>query len=186
MALSDNLKRYRKESGMTQQILAKRSGLSFSMVSKLERGEQANPSFGTLKTLADALEISPSDLLKNALSIEEQIDEYITYKRGLSQIAESAHPGSCAGRETVGMKNSIPHQERPAAEENSHKNTGTDLNFLRKISAINTIPRPMDSDEDYLSSLRSRPELKRLFSASKNATAEEIERAIEYFESAKA
>lgn len=55
MALSDNIKIYRKDAGLTQKVLAARSGLSFSMVSKLESGEQTNPSFETLKKIADVL-----------------------------------------------------------------------------------------------------------------------------------
>jgi hypothetical protein len=144
------------------------------MVSKLESGEQTNPSFGTLKKLADGLGISPADLLMNSLSIEEQIDEYIAYKRGLNG------PG---GMGEVSRTSGIGHFSE---SESKKKQESPDINFLRSLSAINTIPKPVDSDEDYLSFLRSRPELKRLFFASKNASAEEIERAIEYFESAKA
>ena len=44
MAVKDNLKRIRKEKGLTQRELAEKSKVSFSMVSKLESGEQLNPS----------------------------------------------------------------------------------------------------------------------------------------------
>lgn len=209
MSLSCNLKRYRKEAGLTQQDLAKRSSLSFSMVSKLESGEQSNPSFGTLKKLADGLGISPADLLMKALSIEEQIDEYIAYKRGLngtdgmgdisrtnrnSEMGDISRTNRNSGMGDISRTSGFGGSEAREAARSNHtseqvsqkRQEGPDINFLRSLSAINTIPKPADSDEDYLSFLRSRPELKRLFFASKNASAEEIERAIEYFESAKA
>lgn len=53
--LKDNLKRIRKEKRITQKQLASLSGLSFSMVSKLESGEQSNPSYDTVKKIASAL-----------------------------------------------------------------------------------------------------------------------------------
>ncbi|QOX64298.1 helix-turn-helix transcriptional regulator [Anoxybacterium hadale] len=197
MSLSCNLKRYRKEAGLTQQDLAKRSSLSFSMVSKLESGEQSNPSFGTLKKLADGLGISPADLLMKALSIEEQIDEYIAYKRGLNGtdgMGDISRTNRNSGMGDISRTSGFGGSEAREAARSNHtseqvsqkRQEGPDINFLRSLSAINTIPKPADSDEDYLSFLRSRPELKRLFFASKNASAEEIERAIEYFESAKA
>lgn len=197
MSLSCNLKRYRKEAGLTQQDLAKRSSLSFSMVSKLESGEQSNPSFGTLKKLADGLGISPADLLMKSLSIEEQIDEYIAYKRGLNGtdgMGENSRANRNSEMGDISRTNGFGGSESREAARSNHtsepvpqkRQEGPDINFLRSLSAINTIPKPADSDEDYLSFLRSRPELKRLFIASKNASAEEIEQAIEYFESAKA
>lgn len=201
MTLSSNLKRYRKESGLTQQDLAKLSSLSFSMVSKLESGEQTNPSFGTLKKLANGLGISPADLLMNPLSIEEQIDEYIAYKRGLngtgmsdiSRTSSTSGMGEISktsrasrrGEISEASANSESRRNHLSNQEPQKRKDSPDMNFLRSLSAINTIPKPADNNEDDLSFLNSRPELKRLFFASKNASAEEIERAIEYFESAK-
>ena len=67
--IKDNLKRIRKEKGLTQKELATKSGLSFSMVSKLESGEQINPSNETIQKLASALDVITAELLvdKNEL-----------------------------------------------------------------------------------------------------------------------
>ncbi|MEL7655932.1 MAG: helix-turn-helix transcriptional regulator [Bacillota bacterium] len=67
MALNENIKRFRKEIRLTQRELACKSGLSFSMISKLESGEQLNPSFQTLKKIANALEINPEKLVKESI-----------------------------------------------------------------------------------------------------------------------
>ena len=88
MILSENIKKFRKDAGLTQKALASKSGLSFSMVSKLETGEQSNPSFETIRKIAVVLKISPGDLVNAPVTIEDQIDEYIEFKRGL-KIPES-------------------------------------------------------------------------------------------------
>lgn len=83
MAMKDNLKRIRKEKGLTQRQLADKSKVSFSMVSKLESGEQANPSLETVEKIATALGIEPYQLLSNLdldkiSQIANQVDEEIT------------------------------------------------------------------------------------------------------------
>ena len=58
-----NIKVIRKNKGWTQKKLAKESGISFSMISKLESGEKKNPSFETLSKIAEALNTSVTELL---------------------------------------------------------------------------------------------------------------------------
>lgn len=155
MGLNENIRKFRKEAGLTQKVLAGKSGLSFSMISKLESGEQTNPSFETLRKIADVLKISPGQLLNNPLTIEEQIDEYIEYKRGLgSSIATS-----------VVNYGPADHEEEPC----------TDLNFRKRMQAINNIPEPAAHDHgEYMDFLDLRPEMKKLFFALKNASRDEI------------
>jgi transcriptional regulator with XRE-family HTH domain len=118
MAMSDNIKRFRKDAGLTQKSLAEKTGLSFSMISKLESGEQTNPSLETIRKIANVLSITPGELVNTPLSIEEQIDEYIEYKKGLSR--------GIAGSATGG------------AEENEiTENPWIDLDFRRKFYGIN-------------------------------------------------
>lgn len=83
MAVKDNLKRIRKEKGLTQRELAEKSKVSFSMVSKLESGEQLNPSLETIQKLATVLGVEPFQLLTNIdfekiSPIVKQIDEEVT------------------------------------------------------------------------------------------------------------
>lgn len=63
MMLKDNLKKYRKIRGLNQKELSKNSHISYSMVSKLETGEQSNPSLDTLSKLAIALDTDVEKLL---------------------------------------------------------------------------------------------------------------------------
>ncbi|HZG46597.1 MAG TPA: helix-turn-helix transcriptional regulator [Allosphingosinicella sp.] len=60
--LGQNVRRYRKLKGLTQEQLAHRAEMERSYVSDLERGER-NPSVKALGRLAEALEIEPKLLL---------------------------------------------------------------------------------------------------------------------------
>ncbi|WP_166941432.1 helix-turn-helix domain-containing protein [Sphingopyxis panaciterrae] len=60
--LGENVRRYRKLKGMTQEQLALESEMERSYVSDLERGTR-NPSVRALGRLAEALEIEPHCLL---------------------------------------------------------------------------------------------------------------------------
>lgn len=154
MALNENIKKYRKKSGLTQKALASKSGLSFSMISKLEGGEQTNPSFETIRKIADVLGVSPGELVNNPLSIEEQIDEYIAYISGLSK-----------NHFTPIVINKESDREDPCA----------DLNFKKKLQAINTISISSDHTNDgYPEYPDMRPEMKKLFYVLRDATRDEI------------
>lgn len=53
-----NLKKFRKENGLSQTELADLSGISFKYIYKLERGK-ANPSIKIVDILAKSLGVSP-------------------------------------------------------------------------------------------------------------------------------
>ncbi|HEX6357618.1 helix-turn-helix domain-containing protein [Actinophytocola sp.] len=55
------LKQLRAKSGMTQEGLAERAGLGVRTVRRLERGERADARVGTVRRLADALDLAPAD-----------------------------------------------------------------------------------------------------------------------------
>jgi transcriptional regulator with XRE-family HTH domain len=57
-----NVRKARKEAGLTQERLAEKSGLTQQYISDLERGTQ-NPTVITLYELAMVLEVMPSDLI---------------------------------------------------------------------------------------------------------------------------
>lgn len=61
--VAKNVKRYRKERGLSQLEMATLLGLTESFVSKLEQGRTA-PSFPTLDKLAKILKISTSQLFE--------------------------------------------------------------------------------------------------------------------------
>lgn len=58
-----NIKRYRKERGLTQEQLAMSADLDLRYLGGIERGEQ-NPTVSVLGRLAGALEIHPGDLFE--------------------------------------------------------------------------------------------------------------------------
>ena len=59
MFSSANLIRIRREHGLTQEEVARRSGLATVTVSKLEEGHNTDPRMSTLAKLAVALECPP-------------------------------------------------------------------------------------------------------------------------------
>lgn len=62
-ALSANIKRIRLEQGISQEKLALKADLDRSYMSQVER-QLANPSVEALLRIANALEVTPSDLLQ--------------------------------------------------------------------------------------------------------------------------
>jgi transcriptional regulator with XRE-family HTH domain len=59
----------RKQKGMTLGEMARRCGCSSSLISQIERGI-VNPSFSTLKSIGDALEVTLAQLVTEACNIE--------------------------------------------------------------------------------------------------------------------
>ncbi|MDQ3810618.1 MAG: helix-turn-helix domain-containing protein, partial [Chloroflexota bacterium] len=57
-SFGDLLRSYRAATGMTQEVLAERAGLSARGIADLERGVRRSPYPGTVERLADALELS--------------------------------------------------------------------------------------------------------------------------------
>lgn len=62
-ALSTNIKRLRKEQGISQEKLALKADVDRSYMSQLERC-LANPSIDALLRISNALEVAPSELLQ--------------------------------------------------------------------------------------------------------------------------
>lgn len=58
-----NLAKIRKEKGLTQEGLARKAGISFHTLIKIESGRIANPRIETVMKLADALVVSTDKLL---------------------------------------------------------------------------------------------------------------------------
>lgn len=62
--IGNNVRKYRKRLGISQDILSKRANLAFHTVAKIEAGSTPNPTIETVKKLADALGVSLDDLMK--------------------------------------------------------------------------------------------------------------------------
>lgn len=68
-ALGIAVKARREELGLTQEQLANDSGLHQRWVSNIETGKR-NPSYGSLRRLAEGLGLSASELLQRAEQVE--------------------------------------------------------------------------------------------------------------------
>jgi transcriptional regulator with XRE-family HTH domain len=64
--LAANLKRLRGARELSQQGLAKRAGLSVSMVAQIEQGHKKDPRISTVTALSGALGVSLDDLLRGS------------------------------------------------------------------------------------------------------------------------
>lgn len=67
-AFGDVLRGVRKEKAVTQEALAHRGGYHRTYIGQLERGEKS-PSLRTLFNLAEALDVSPTDLIRRVVEM---------------------------------------------------------------------------------------------------------------------
>ncbi|MDP9478038.1 MAG: helix-turn-helix domain-containing protein [Actinomycetota bacterium] len=66
VTLGENVKAARRQNLMTQQELAKKAGISHRALVNIEKDNlKTEPQFRTIKKLADALDVEPSDLLED-------------------------------------------------------------------------------------------------------------------------
>jgi len=62
--LSENIKKFRKKKGLSQDKLAKLADVTLTTLVKIESGVNDNPTIKTLKKISDALEISLNELVE--------------------------------------------------------------------------------------------------------------------------
>jgi transcriptional regulator with XRE-family HTH domain len=62
--LADNIKKFRKRLNLSQEELARKAGITYSTLIKLESGVNKNPTVKTLQQLAGALGVSIDQLLE--------------------------------------------------------------------------------------------------------------------------
>lgn len=63
LTLGQRLRKLRDDAGLSQGELSARSGVSLSLITKIERGHTADPKASTLQALAKALGVTTSGLL---------------------------------------------------------------------------------------------------------------------------
>jgi len=63
--ISENIKKYRKEKGISQDKLSKMADVTYNTIIKIESGATHNPRVETLKQIADALGVGIDDLMKS-------------------------------------------------------------------------------------------------------------------------
>ena len=62
--LAQNIKKLRKQHNLSQEELAKKAGVTYSTLIKLESGVNKNPTIKTIQQIAAALEVSLDELTK--------------------------------------------------------------------------------------------------------------------------
>jgi transcriptional regulator with XRE-family HTH domain len=64
--IAENIKKYRKLAGISQDQLSKKANLAFHTIAKIEAGSTPNPTIETVTKIAKALEVSVDDLLNKS------------------------------------------------------------------------------------------------------------------------
>lgn len=62
--LAQNIKKLRKQHKLSQENLAKKAGITYSTLIKIESGANKNPTLDTLKKISSALDVTIDSLLK--------------------------------------------------------------------------------------------------------------------------
>ena len=62
--LAANVKKYRAKQGLTQEALARKANVSYNTIIKIESQGIKDPRVGTLKKIADALNVSVDILIE--------------------------------------------------------------------------------------------------------------------------
>ena len=62
MNISGNIKKYRKQRGISQDQLSKLAGVTYNTITKIESGATKNPRVDTLRLIAKALKVKVDNL----------------------------------------------------------------------------------------------------------------------------
>ena len=157
MSIGSNIKKYRLEAGMTLDEVAQKVGISRQTMSRYETGVISNIPSDKLEAIARVLGINPSLLMEWAVQWREDI--YEDYQAADSDSVRRQILKSCG----------IPADMMGEAK--------------RLLFSDSAIPDRNDSELTmYLEELRSRPEMRMLFSVAKDATKEDVEKAVAIIE----
>ena len=63
--IGENIKRIRKDKGISQDRLSKLADVTHTTLAKIESGVNSNPTIKTLQKIAKALDVKVDDLLNN-------------------------------------------------------------------------------------------------------------------------
>ena len=103
--LGDQLREVRKRRGLTQRELASASGVSVSLVRKLEQGERDDARLETVRRLAVALGVPTTRLIagrREDSAVAAVIDQWAPVRQALTASVDLVEPATVAGvRETL-------------------------------------------------------------------------------------
>ena len=77
--IGDNIKQIRELKKLGVNELARRSNISGSYLSNIEKGIKTNPSIDALEKIAEALEVSVDEFFKSEPLSEEKLKEEVTF-----------------------------------------------------------------------------------------------------------
>lgn len=61
--IAEKVRKARKKTGLSQDKLARKAGVAYNTVVKIESGENKNPTIKTLRSIANALDVSVDELI---------------------------------------------------------------------------------------------------------------------------
>ena len=84
--IENNIKRIRKNKGLTREAISRKSGVIYRTVENIEKGKTKNPGIITIKKIAETLEVPVDVLLKEKgeavnISIPSEIIEILSKKK---------------------------------------------------------------------------------------------------------
>ena len=163
MNIGDTIKKYRLSSNMTLDEVAQRIGVSRQTMSRYETGVIANIPSDKIEAIANVFDISPAILMGWSVSWESDVyEDYYSAKSDNARLA-------------ILQKNGVPSDLSAEAHRLFGYNNSSatpDLNCVNGDPALTA----------YLQELRTRPEMRMLFSVAKDATKEDVERAVAVIE----
>jgi len=207
--LSENLKKIREQKGLGVNELGRRTGLSSSYLSALERGVKTNPSMDFLEKIADALSVTVDRLTgeaasaligdqlevigmtlvelaeKSGVSLHwlENLDTFTPwseeYEYGYKWISQVAH---VIGLPASQLRAALARQEIPSYDGPMGK---ADEDFADHVEEDSRQYINDNEAIEYLDELHKRPEMKALFQVGRKASKEDIETAITIIEAFK-
>ncbi len=127
MDFLEHIKKKKKESGLTNEALAERSGISLGTLNKLLAGASADPKLSTLLPLASALGCSLDELLGTAKQESVSL---------LAELAEKYQALDADGREAVSY--TINKEHARVIKAQTETPYSLDTAAVRKIRLYNT------------------------------------------------
>ena len=199
MSIGDKIKYQRKLLGMTQTELGEKLGVKTNAVSKWECGRVEDIPTSKIKAMAQVFNVPPSYLIDENQEPEcctdliNVVDTMTTGKR-IKMLRTQLGMSQTELGEKVGVKTSAIYKYENGLVVNLKRSTidklaealGTTGSYLMGYDDEQKPSTPLANDDpeltEYLETLRTRPEMRMLFSVSKDATKEDVEKAVAIIE----
>lgn len=136
--LGERLQSVRKRRGLTQRELAKLSGVSFSLVSKIEQGELSDTRLETLRRLASALKVPTAELIVRD-DVDDAQPETVTHWRPVRDALNGIYGEQPDEAPTVQGVDAALTAAMPMFQGNQYSELGTVLPaLLRDADALDS------------------------------------------------